>query len=58
LLAAIATRRKVRTGTLRSIKPISNKSEKSTYKIPLPPSYGPPVTHVADVPRTNHVAYG
>jgi mono/diheme cytochrome c family protein len=43
---------------LRSIKPISNKVEKSTYKIPLPASYGPPVTHVADVPRTNHVAYG
>lgn len=43
---------------LRSIKPISNKSEKSTYKIPLPPGYGPPVTHVADVPRTNAVAYG
>jgi mono/diheme cytochrome c family protein len=43
---------------LRSIKPISNKMEKSTYKIPLPPGYGPPVTHVADVPRTNAVAYG
>jgi mono/diheme cytochrome c family protein len=43
---------------LRSVKPVSNKTEKSTYKIPLPPSYGPPVTHVADVPRTNHVAYG
>ena len=43
---------------LRSIKPISNETEKSTYKIPLPASYGPPVTHVADVPRTNAVAYG
>ena len=43
---------------LRSIKPISNKVEKSTYKIPLPAAYGPPVTHVADVPRTNAVAYG
>lgn len=43
---------------LRSVPAISNKVEKSTYKIPLPPSYGPPVTHVADVPRTNHVAYG
>jgi mono/diheme cytochrome c family protein len=43
---------------LRSIRPISNKSAKSTYKIPLPAAYGPPVTHVADVPRTNHVAYG
>src|SRR5579864_5867920 len=43
---------------LRTVPAISNKVEKSTYKIPLPPSYGPPVTHVADVPRTNSVAYG
>ena len=43
---------------LRSVKPIKNQVEKSTYKIPLPPNYGPPVTHVADVPRTNTVAYG
>ena len=43
---------------LRSIKPINNKVEKSTYKIPLPPSYGPPVTSVPDVPRTDHIAYG
>ena len=43
---------------LRSVKPVSNKMEKSSFKIPLPPSYGPPVTHVADVPRSNHVAYG
>ena len=43
---------------LRSVPAISNKVEKSTYKIPLPPGYGPPVTHVADVPRTNNVAYG
>lgn len=43
---------------LRTVPAISNKVEKSTYKIPLPPSYGPPVTHVADVPRTDHIAYG
>lgn len=43
---------------LRSVKPISHKVEKSTYKIPLPPSYGPEVTHNPDVPRTDHVAYG
>src|SRR5215469_6293003 len=42
---------------LRTVKPVSNKSEKSTYEIPLPPSYGPTVTHVADVATTNHVAY-
>jgi mono/diheme cytochrome c family protein len=43
---------------LRSVKPIKNKVEKSAYKIPLPPSYGPPVTHVADIPRSDHLAYG
>jgi len=43
---------------LRTVPAISNKVEKSTYKIPLPPSYGPPVTHVPDVPRTDHIAYG
>lgn len=43
---------------LRSVKPISHKLPKSTYNIPLPPSYGPPVTHVPDVPRANKVAYG
>ena len=29
---------------LRQVKPIANKTDKSTYKIPLPESYGPPVT--------------
>jgi mono/diheme cytochrome c family protein len=43
---------------LRQVKPVSNKSPKSTYKVPLPPSYGPPVTTVADVPHTDKVAYG
>src|SRR6185312_9375361 len=43
---------------LRSVKPISHKLAKSKYNIPLPPSYGPPVTHVSDVPRANKVAYG
>jgi mono/diheme cytochrome c family protein len=43
---------------LRSVKPIRNKVEKSTYKIPLPPAYGPPVTQVPDVPRTDKIAYG
>ena len=43
---------------LRSVKPIKNKVEKSTYKIPLPPGYGPVVTHVMDVPRTDKLAYG
>jgi mono/diheme cytochrome c family protein len=43
---------------LRTVKPIKNKSEKSTYKIPLPAQYGPTVTSVPDVPRTDKVAYG
>ena len=43
---------------LRTVKPISHKVEKSTYKIPLPPSYGPMVTHTPDVPRSDDVAYG
>ncbi len=43
---------------LRSVKPIQNKVEKSTYKIPLPPSYGPRVIHVAPVPRSDKLAYG
>ena len=43
---------------LRTVKPISNKMEKSSYKIPLPAAYGPVVTHVPDVPRTDRVAYG
>ena len=43
---------------LRTVKPVSRKTEKSTYKIPLPQSYGPPVTNVPDVPRADHLAYG
>ena len=43
---------------LRSVKPISNKVEKSTFKIPLPANYGPIVTTIPDVPRTDKVAYG
>jgi mono/diheme cytochrome c family protein len=43
---------------LRSVKPIVHKVEKSTYKIPLPDSYGPAVTHVADPPKLNRLAYG
>ena len=43
---------------LRTVKPIGNKVEKSTYKMPLPVAYGPVVTKVPDVPRTDKVAYG
>jgi mono/diheme cytochrome c family protein len=43
---------------LRSVKPVVNKVEKSKYSMPLPPNYGPPVGKVADVPRSDKVAYG
>src|SRR5262249_46206690 len=43
---------------LRSVKPIHHKVEKSTYKIPLPGSYGPIVAHVADTPISDKLAYG
>ncbi len=43
---------------LRQVKPVKNVVAKSEYKIPLPPSYGPPVTSVADVPRNDKLRYG
>jgi len=43
---------------LRQVEPIRNTVAPSEYRIPLPPSYGPPVDHVADVPRGDKVAYG
>jgi len=43
---------------LRTVKPIKNQVPRSQYKIPLPPSYGPPVTSVPDPPKTNLVKYG
>lgn len=43
---------------LRTLKPVRNKVAKSTYRIALPPNYGPPVGKVPDVPRSDKVAYG
>jgi mono/diheme cytochrome c family protein len=43
---------------LRAVTPIQHPVDKSNYKIPLPASYGPPVTHVADTSRQNQLAYG
>lgn len=43
---------------LRSVPAVANTPPKSVYKIPLPPSYGPAVGKVADVARTDKVAYG
>jgi mono/diheme cytochrome c family protein len=43
---------------LRTVKPASHKVTESAYKIPLPHAYGPPVAHVAEVPRDDKIAYG
>jgi mono/diheme cytochrome c family protein len=43
---------------LRNLKPVKNQVPKSVYRIPLPPAYGPPVGQVADVPKSDKVAYG
>lgn len=43
---------------LRTVKPVKNTPPKSQYKMPLPPSYGPPVKNVRDVPRGDKVVYG
>ncbi len=43
---------------LRSLPPVKNQVPKSEYRIPLPPNYGPPVGNVADVSRSDTLAYG
>ena len=43
---------------LRAVKPVKNDPGKSSFKIPLPASYGPPVTSVPDVDPKDKVAYG
>lgn len=43
---------------LRSVKPIRNQVPKSVYRMPLPPSYGPPVKSVSEVARNNKIRYG
>lgn len=43
---------------LRSLSPVRHAVTRTEYKIPLPPSYGPPVTHVAEPKREDKVAYG
>jgi len=43
---------------LKSLKPVSHKVARSTYKIPLPPAYGPVVGHVAEPDRKDKIAYG
>jgi mono/diheme cytochrome c family protein len=43
---------------LRTVPPIRNVVPRSQYKIPLPPSYGPPVGAVPDPSRQDLVKYG
>jgi len=43
---------------LRSVPAVRNKPEKSVYRMPLPPNYGPPVGRVEAPPRTDTVAWG
>ncbi|MBL8305486.1 MAG: c-type cytochrome [Rubrivivax sp.] len=43
---------------LRSVPAVKNATAKSVYRMPLPPAYGPPVGKVADVPRSDNLAWG
>lgn len=43
---------------LRTVAPVENAVPRSKYHIPLPPAYGPPVEHVADIPRGPTAEYG
>lgn len=43
---------------LRTIPASANETPFSTYNIPLPPAYGPPIESVAAVPREVSVEYG
>jgi mono/diheme cytochrome c family protein len=44
---------------MRAVPPVANKVPKSEYKVPLPPSYGAPITAaVAAPPKSDKLAYG
>jgi cytochrome c553 len=43
---------------LRSLKPVKNSLTRSKYENPLPPNYGPPITHVDAPSPTDKIAYG
>lgn len=43
---------------LRSVPAVKHIAPKSNYRAPLPTSYGPPLKRVAEVPRSNKLAYG
>jgi mono/diheme cytochrome c family protein len=43
---------------VRSVPAVRNVVQKSEFRMPLPASYGPPVSGVPDVSRTDKVAFG
>jgi mono/diheme cytochrome c family protein len=43
---------------LRQVPAVTHKVEKSEYRMPLPPAWGPPVGSVADVSNADPVVYG
>jgi len=43
---------------LRTVPPVKNKIPKSEYRVPLPPSYGPPVVNVPSPPKNDKLRYG
>ncbi len=43
---------------LRQVPAVRNEVPRSKFNIPVPPSYGPPVANVPDVPRDDPVVYG
>lgn len=43
---------------LRSMKPVRNRVPKSVYAKPLPASYGPPLSSIAETAADDRVAYG
>jgi len=44
---------------LRTVPAVKNVTPKSTFEIPLPPTYGPPIDKVIEAPpRTDKLAYG
>lgn len=43
---------------LKRIKPVRHQVARSQYKVPLPPSYGPSVGHVAEPDRGDKIVYG
>jgi mono/diheme cytochrome c family protein len=43
---------------LKAQPAVANKVNQSTYRMPLPPNYGPPVKDVKAPPSTDRIAYG